>query len=147
MNETTKNDSALLDGGPHIPHYYGNVVRVLFIILAVFVAVSIPLSGEMQIAIYVAGPMVIALLLLAGLTNPHSTTIFTLNTLVAGLGLLLSEVLALGAFSASNMPVFVVLEAVTGVCIAAFYYSVKTMRASRMHMIGKDEKKGEFEKQ
>lgn len=137
----------LLASEPHIRHYYGNVVRVLFIVLAVCIAISIPLSGEMELAIYFAGPAVLSLILLAGLTNPHSKNIFVLNVLVSGLGILCAEVLALGAFAASNMLFFIIMEIVTGLCIASFYYSVKTMRASRMGMIGRNEREGEFDQQ
>lgn len=140
-------DREVLGTEPHIKHYYGNVVRVLFIVLAVCIAVSVPLSGEMAFALYFAGPIILGLILLAGLTNPHSKNVFVLNTLISGFGVLCAEVLALGAFAASNMLFFLIMEVATGVCIASFYYSVKTMRASHMHMIGKTEQPGEFDTQ
>ena len=91
------------DMGPAVAHYYGDLTRVLFIVIAILVGVSIPLSGDVESAILLGGPAIIMLVVLAGLTNPHGKTILILNAVAAGMGVLASETLAVVAYTQNQL--------------------------------------------
>lgn len=129
---------------PAVRHYYGDLVRILFVIMAVLIGIGVPLSDNLPLGLALGIPTALVLVVLAGYTNPHGKVVLMLNAIVAGAGVFLIEVFAVAAYSAGNLPLFAVLELAWLLCVAALYYSVKTVRASRMHKIGSIDGVGEF---
>lgn len=131
---------------PSVSHYYGDVVRQLFITTAALVVLGAPfyadtLSAEIPFEIVGA----IVLVALAALANPHSRPLFFANAIAAGVGLLIYETWALTQYDASSWVQFVLREVIAVMFLVAFYFSVKTLRAFIFHQIGKHEGVGEFD--
>src|SRR3989344_1007428 len=80
-----------------IRHYYGNTVRSLLLVGALGMLVAIAFVPELPSGAAAAVVIfAIIMTLFAGLTNPLQYTIAITDTVIAGLGLLFFELLALG---------------------------------------------------
>ena len=129
-----------------IPHYYGDYVRMLFIATAVIAAIAIPVFGNLlPFGIFAQVGSIIVLVMLAGLTNPHSKTVFAINTVASGIGALFLESIAISQYATTPFLLFAAREAAALVLLFAFYYSVKTLRAMMLGKIGRNERPSEFE--
>lgn len=129
---------------PSVRHYYGDVVRVLFIVIAVLLGISVLLSDNVPLGLIISTPAIILLVMLAGYMNPHGRIVFIVSMLTAAFGVLVIEIFAAAAYTQSNMPLAASLGIAWLMCIIALYYSVKNLRASQMHQIGKIDGVGEF---
>lgn len=121
-----------------IPHYYGDFVRQLFVATAALAAVAIPVWGDLLpigTALQVAA--IIALVMLAGLTNPHGRLVMIYNATVATLGVFLLEVTAITYYSSQPFTLFAVREVAAILLLFAMYFSIKTMRAMSLGKLGK----------
>lgn len=131
--------------GPSIAHYYGDYVRQIFIVTAAIMLITAPFIIErapVLLPFEIGGAIILAIL--AALTNPKKTWVLMADALVAGVGVLVFEILALGAYNAGSMIVFILLEAITLAFLFALYFSLKTLRAMMHGQIGKRPKYGEF---
>lgn len=130
----------------NIPHYYGDHIRALFLATAVLSVVVIPVYGDLipfgtLVQIYCATLLV----LLGGLTNPHSTMVMWYDAAVSGIGVILLESAAINWYSASSLELFAAREAAALALMFAFYFSVKTLRAMSQGKLGKVARPWEFE--
>lgn len=129
-----------------IPHYYGHVVRMLFIIVAVVSAVSIPVWGDLlPIGTFTQVVGVVMLVVLAGLTNPHGTMVLWADTAISAIGVVLLENAAISYYSADLVVIFLVREILVLLLLIALYYSLKTVRAMAQHTLGHSMRVGEFD--
>jgi hypothetical protein len=120
-----------------IPHYYGDIVRVLFVIIAIMSAFSIPVFGDLvPIGTFTQVVGIVMLVLLAGLTNPHSTTVLWADTIIAAAGVILLENAAISYYSIDAIAIFLVREILVLLLLIALYYSLKTVRAIAQHTLG-----------
>lgn len=126
-------------------HYYGDVVRTIFVAVAIMVGVIVPFSSDLTTGVIVGAPAIVLLLVLAGLTSPHGRVVLALNAIAAGLGVVLTQAIALGAYARELYPLFAFLEFMSVLLMIALYFSVKTVRASVSHKIGKVDGLGEFD--
>ncbi len=127
-----------------IRHYYGDVVRALFIALAILCGVSIPAVGELQATAPIGVLVILVLLILAGLTSPHGRVVLVLNAVAAGFVLVGAQITALEQYSQEFYVSFALLEAISVVSMVALYFSVKTVRAMYAEKIGKEDEPDEF---
>lgn len=128
-----------------VPHYYGDYVRSIFIVIGAFMLILAPFVSERApqlLPIQVISAVV--LVLLAGLTSPRKEWVLILDAIAAGLGVVFFEFLALAAYNASAWFSFIALEAVTVAFLIALYFSVKTIRAMQSGQIGKKSSFGDF---
>ncbi len=131
-----------------IPHYYGDYVRVLFVTTAVLSAVAIPVLGDiLPFGTPVQVLSALLLVLLAGLTHPHSMMLFLYNILVSAIGVVLLESAAISLYRIDSLELFLAREAGALLMLFAFYFSVKTLRAMAAGKLGKLERPWEFEDQ
>lgn len=120
-----------------IPHYYGNYVRMLFFGTVILSFVGIPLWGHLVpfgTMFEVLGG--IALVALAGLTNPHGRLILVVNIFASGIGAFLLEYSAISFQKVDSTPLLLARELGAVMLIAALYFSVKTLRAKAQGKIG-----------
>lgn len=114
-----------------IPHYHGDIVRILFVTTAALSFFSIPLFGHLLpkfgTLFEVAGG--ILLIALAGLTNPYGRHIMTLNIIVSGIGTFLFELTAISYREYDSIQLLIIREIGVLLLISALYFSVKTARA------------------
>jgi hypothetical protein len=134
-----------LPAWPSVPHYYGDVVRIIFVFTAVAVGILAPMSGSVGFGLVIAMPIVLTLIVLAGFTNPHSKTVMILDTAAAAVCLMIAETFAIAAFQSQEMLVFLVFETIACAQLVALYFSAKTVRAALMGKIGKIDGVGEFD--
>ena len=113
-------------------HYYGDVVRALFLVAAVIIFLGIPLAHALPTPLLT---VIIAATLLttffAGLTNPRQSWVALCDALIAAVGCLFFELIAIQAYSAAGTilnPAFYVLQVLAVDFLLAFYFSVKTVR-------------------
>ena len=130
---------------PSVRHYYGDVVRALFIVNAIIIGAIIPLSGDIQLAIRLGAPTIITLIVLAGFTNPHGKLILILDALFSAIGVIFAEMLSIGAYNTENWYLFFAFEVVSALFLMALYYSVKNVRAMASDKIGRIDGVGEFD--
>lgn len=129
-----------------IPHYYGDYVRALFVASAVLSAVAVPVLGDLlPFGTLVQVLSALLLVLLAGLTQPHSSIIFWYNIAVSAIGVVLLESTAIALYKADSFELFLAREAAALLMLFAFYFSVKTLRAMGAGKLGKLERPWEFE--
>ena len=120
-----------------IPHYYGDVVRVLFVVVAVLLLISIPMFGTVLpfgVPAQIVGAII--LVLCAAFTNPHSKWIVVANAIIAGCAVMLFEAAGIFLYTKDAIPLFFVREAGALLMLFALYFSVKTARSFIMHTIG-----------
>ncbi len=129
-----------------VKHYYGDVVRQLFIAGAILMCVGAPyyadtLSAELPFEIVGA----IVLIALAALSNPHGRGFITADSVAAGVGLLIYETWSLYRYEDSTWVQFFLRELISIIFLAAFYFSMKTLRAMILHTVGHGPQVGEFD--
>lgn len=130
-----------------IPHYYGDHIRFCFLAAAVVSFIALPIWGDVLpfgLFIQITGGLV--LVLLAGLTNPHSKTVMVLNVAAAGIGALLVEATAITYHARDSIQLLLVREIEVVLLVLAFYFAVKTARSMFLHKVGETERPWEFEK-
>lgn len=130
---------------PSVRHYYGDIVRIIFVLSAAVVGLIAPLGGSVGVGLLVAMPIVLILIVLAGFTNPHSTSIMVLDTLAAALGLIVAEIFAITSYVNKEMLTFLTFETLSVMMLIALYFSAKNVRAAMMGKIGKIDGVGEFD--
>lgn len=131
----------------NIPHYYGDSVRNMFIASAVIYAIALPVFGSLlPFNVYVGIGIVLLLVFLAGITNPHSQILMFSNVAVAGIGVYLTQTAAISGFGVDSVALFVLRQSVAILLLIAFYQSVKTTRNMMLKKIGTAAEPGEFNK-
>lgn len=129
----------------HIPHYYGDYVRLIFIIAAALAAFAIPVWGDvLPIGTFPQVVGIVILVLLAGLTNPHGTFVLWVDAIISAIGVLFIENTAISLYSIDEVAIFFVREILVLLLLFAMYYSIKTVRAIAQHELGHEISLGEF---
>ncbi len=129
-----------------IPHYYGDAVRELFLGGAALMLIASPLYAtnlRTEFPFEVLGAFLAVGF--GALTNPHNRWVMICDTIVAGTGLVVYAGWALMEYETINPVAFVLRIAIAALCLFAFYFSVKTVRAMSLHQIGKHESVDEFD--
>jgi hypothetical protein len=114
-----------------IKHYYGDIVRMLFLAAAILMLVGLP-----AISNYVSIPTVFSVIsmlilgLAAGLTNPKQKWDAGINTVIASVGFVVFETYAVIAFREhGGTDKFFLSNLILGfIFLIAVYFSVKTLR-------------------
>lgn len=120
-----------------IPHYYGDIVRMLFLAAAILMLVGAPFYTDdlkTQLPFIVIGAIV--LVALAALTSPRSPLVMRLNAGAAGAGVVIYEIWALWGYGISTAIDFALRQIPAVIFIFAFYFALKTLRAMLMGMVG-----------
>jgi len=116
------------------PHYYGDTVRLLFMIAGIIMLVTLPsFSKILNVPVIVSVASILILALSAGLTNPKQKWDATVNVVIASVGFLVFEtfgVLAYGQGVISKQGEFFVITNIgLGLLfLVALYFGVKTLR-------------------
>ena len=120
-----------LNPGP--THYYGDVVRILFVISAVLILLA-QIMGTAFLTTQAALISAVILILSAGLTNPVQVWIHFVNVILSAGGFLISAGVVLDRFRTSpnffSDGCIVMLLSIVFVC--ALYSATKTLRGSLM---------------
>lgn len=121
----------LLNRKPKIEHYYGDIVRLLFLLTGVLMLFLLPFFVyEIPVSIYTALLIVLILSIIAGLTNPKQMYFAFFDALIAAVGTGIMGYFAVQSYimySALNL-YFWTNEILAVIFLIALYYSVKTVR-------------------
>lgn len=128
-----------------VRHYYGDVARLLFILVAILIGISIPLGDNFSAGVASGAPLIVLLVVLAGLTNPHGKIVLVLDAIVSLLGVMVAQTIALSYYANDNMTLFGIFEIMSLLLLIALYFSVKTVRAMMTNKIGHGSGVGEFD--
>lgn len=112
-----------------VPHYYGDIVRQLFIAAAAFLLVGAPFYASdlpAELAFDVLGALV--LVCLAAFTSPQGRMILLADTVVAGVGMLIFEYWALANYQTTPIVAVILRQAIALIFLFAFYFAGKTLR-------------------
>lgn len=112
-------------------HYYGNIVRMLFLMASIYMVVGLPVIRnyiEIPTVLSVIGILILGLA--AGLTNPKQTWDAGINVGIAGFGLVVFESYAVAAYTKNGADdKFFLSNLILGfIFLLAVYFSVKTLR-------------------
>lgn len=118
----------------YLRHYYGDIVRRLFLAGGVVLLVLIPWQKD----IFPVGSfglifLVIIFAIIAGLTNSRKRWIATLNVVTAALALLIFGYFAIDAYTREEdkFSIFFIARQILALLFFfALYYSAKTLRGS-----------------
>lgn len=131
MSEDVPFRSLILPTGPE--HYYGDAVRIMFIVAAVIIFVMQFMSIETPFSSFGLILVILCLVIAAGLTNPVQVWIHWVNVVLSAFGIVTFGGLALERFRAVT---FSVEHALIGflvvIFVAALYLSTKTLRGILM---------------
>ncbi|MBI5405424.1 hypothetical protein HY972_00070 [Candidatus Kaiserbacteria bacterium] len=119
-----------------IPHYHGDIVRVLFVVGAIVLIVAQSTGADLPLT--TAGAVVSAVLLVvaAGITNPTQSKIHWLNACIAVGGALLFGANAVGRYRAGISVFdtsFIYVEALALLSLIALYFTTRTIRGFYLH--------------
>lgn len=121
-----------MENTQEVPHYYGDIVRRLFVAAGVLLFVRIPIEYGLipeLINFLILGVVVVTLF--AGLTNPRHRSIAGLDLAIACFASIFFEYLALQSYIATNNffdITFLVRQALAVDFLVALYFSSKTLR-------------------
>lgn len=133
-------------GEPIIPHYWGDIIRQLFIVAAALMLVGAPFYADTlrnELPFEIVGALIVVFI--ASLANPHNKSVFMAGAVAAGVGFLVYELWALNMYFDSTWLRFILREVIAIIFLTAFYYNMKTVRAFVLHRVGKHDEVGEFE--
>lgn len=131
-----------------IPHYYGDMVRALLLGGAILILGGAPFYTDSindKLPYLIIGA--VAAVALAALTNPRSSLIMGLNATLAGIGAIVYEFWALWYYQIDSVIDFVLRQSIAILCMFAFYFALKTLRAMLMGNVGKEADLSEFEEE
>ncbi len=113
-------------------HYYGDLVRFLFMLAAIIMLVTLPfLMGKLPVPLYISILVILVIGVLAGITNPLQKWISILNGLISTAALFIFEYYAVNSLTISGVKTlyFITNQLLALVFLFALYYSIKTIRA------------------
>ena len=116
-------------------HYYGDLVRKLFMAAAVVMLVSLPVfSKEIDTSLVLSLMGILLVSLAAGYMSPVSKTSAWFNVLIAAGGLFVFELAAVQAYVPTNgvTSFFLVNQALAVLFLFSLYFGVKTARGIRL---------------
>jgi hypothetical protein len=112
-------------------HYYGDIVRVLFILSATLLLLAITTGANLPLSSVGTIIAAIILVITGGITNPEQHMIHWINEGIAILGVLIFGISAINNYRAGaslNNPSYIYTELIALISLLALYYTTKTVR-------------------
>ena len=117
----------------HIPHYHGDEVRVIFVIIALVIIFAQSTGAELPLSTFGAVVSATILAIAAGITNPALSWIHWVNAFLAITGTLLFGSTVVGNYRAGASlfdPSFFFLEILALLSLIALYLTTRTIRGA-----------------
>lgn len=113
-------------------HYYGDVVRKLFIVSAVGMALALPIFNNLiWWPLFISIIAIVVLAFLGGIQNPRQRWVIFVNAATAAIGAMIFEYNAVDYYlrvPSLLEPFFWANQALAIIFLVAVYYSSKTLR-------------------
>ena len=112
------------------PHYYGDVVRLFFLLAGIVMLLALPLLTDiLPVPIYISILAILFLIFVAGLTNPAQKWVSVLDIIMSAIGFVVFEYYAAKIFSQNiDFFFFLVNQTLAAFFLFAFYFATKTLR-------------------
>ena len=112
------------------PHYYGDIVRLLFFLAGTILLLGLPLLRDLiPVPFYVTIFAILAVVFVAGLTNPAQKWLSFVDVVTSSIGFIVFEYYAVLTFSsADDFFFFLINQTLAALFLFAFYFATKTMR-------------------
>lgn len=112
-----------------LPHYYGNVVRMLFMFAAIIMLTTLPIFNQhLGLPTIFSIISILILGLTAGLTNPLLFWDAWVNVFISCIGFIAVTAYAVKAYG-QDLPIFLLTNVILSfIFMLAVYLSVKTLR-------------------
>lgn len=118
-----------------IRHYYGDIVRRLFIVGALIMLVGLPFFNILlPVHVFFSILAIVIITVVAGIMNPIHKTMAIIELFVSIIALLIFEYYAVGYFTSFGRwhPLFLINQGLAILFFAAVYFSSKTLRGILM---------------
>lgn len=112
-------------------HYYGDIVRKLFLSSAIFIIIVLPfMVNYIEVPVYVSILAALFISVFAGITNPLQKWVVIFDFGIAFLGAFIFELAAINGYTTYSLThrTFWVNQIEAVIFIIALYYSTKTVR-------------------
>jgi len=111
-------------------HYYGDLVRALFLLVGIIMLITLPLFKEIiPFPFYISIFSIILINVFAGLTNPNQLIVILLDNLISLSGLVVFEFFAIKSILNNSSNLFYLVNQLLAVVLFfALYYSIKSLR-------------------
>lgn len=112
-------------------HYYGDMVRALFMIAAIVMLITLPFVKELlPVPLPISILAILFLGIFAAVTNPIQMWTITANVIVSIVAFLVFEYFSIDAFNKFSIEslLFWVNQTLSVIFLFAIYYSTKTVR-------------------
>ena len=112
------------------PHYYGDVVRLFFLLAGIIMVLALPLLTDiLPVPIYISIVSILFLIFVAGLTNPAQKWVSVLDVIMSAVGFVVFEYYAAKIFSQNvDFLFFLINQTLAALFLFSFYFSTKTIR-------------------
>lgn len=112
------------------PHYYGDVVRILFFLACILLILGLPLiNGIIPVSLHVSIFSILILIFVAGLTNPAQKWVSIIDAIVSSVGFIVFEYYAVLTFSnGEDFLFFLINQTLSVLFLFSFYFATKTVR-------------------
>lgn len=112
-----------------MPHYYGDIVRIIFVIAGLIMLIFLPVFKELIVVpVGLAILVIISIDLFAGLTNPLQKWISLINLLISLSSFVTFELIAVEYFPTSEKLYAIINQILAFLFFISLYYSTKTFR-------------------
>lgn len=115
----------------NLPHYYGGVVRTLFIVNAAVLLIAASTGADLPLSDGGTVFSAIVLIIAAGVTNPTQVWIHWINEMLSIVGIALFAMSAISHYRAGmhlSDPPFFFIEVLALLFLLSLYYATKTIR-------------------
>lgn len=118
-----------------LQHYYGDIVRYLFIVAAILMVIGLPIFQN-----YIQGPLIISIIAIvvlgiaAGLTNPKQKISAVVNLIISIFGFIIFTYTSVNAINqAPSDDKFLLTNIILSIMfLFATYFAMKTVRAEML---------------
>lgn len=125
-----------MDDQPHaahsrnVSHYYGDVVRALFVLSAILIFITESIAEDRLLSPAMTIVTLLAIVLAAGITNPRQRWIHWTNTGIAIVGLLVFGTSALERYRAGVGLTFkdALVSLIALIFLVTLYFATRTLR-------------------
>ena len=128
MSKEELRQSQIPEQTNYVPHYYGDIVRSLFIIVGIAMLITLPiLKTEVPVSVPISIILVLVVGVVAGLTSPQHRWVMVADAVIALCGVVIFEYAAAnlselwGVFFWANQFLAIIF-------FIALYYSAKSLR-------------------
>lgn len=116
----------------HLTHYYGNVIRTLFLVSAFMLLIAFLRDSEFfPLYLFIGVIVVLFLVIAAGLTSPRTKATILIDTILSATLSVFFEYSALLEYARYQdlfSEAFILRQAIAILFFVALYYCVKTLR-------------------